>query len=644
MSEVKVNKVSPRSGTTVTIGDSGDTINLVGTLQNNGSPLTGDISSVVAGTGLSGGATSGVATLNIEAAQPTITSLGTIATFRSTGIDDNATSTAITINSSEQVAIGSTNNGVGGAIDLSVGNTSSAGGITLWSTTTAAHSIGFADGYTGTDRYRGYLEYRHNGDSMQFATSATERMRITSAGLVGIGTSSPSQKLEVSGTNNIIQDNKTSTATGIAGIQLKGSNTDSYLKVFHLGPSFGGTTFGGVTGNNQSLIEAQGVSSLVFTTQGGTPDIIFAPARTARMTIKNDGKIGIGTASPAGKLDVAGTIIGDALQIDGDAVIQKASGDVSLTIQANENSSGREPALKLRGANSSSNPIIQYGDSTSYTGSIQYENADKSMQFGTNSSERMRIDSSGNVLVGKTSSNTATAGIELRATDQVTITRSGNTGLIVNRLSSDGSITKFQKDGTNVGEIGNIGTSGLVMGSGNIGLFFDSSAGEQSIKPRNSDGSARDNAIDLGRAAHRWRDIYLGGGAFLGGTGTANKLDDYEEGTWSPAIDGNTITTGFYTKVGRMCVATFGDATSNIPELTNGSNFLITGLPFGQIGSGWTYGSTPTASYADASASYHSFPLTGRQRNDGHIHIVNRSGQTKAANDPLNLCIVYQTN
>jgi len=48
MSEVKVNKLSPRSGTTVTIGDSGDTINIVGTLQNNGSVIPGDISSVVA--------------------------------------------------------------------------------------------------------------------------------------------------------------------------------------------------------------------------------------------------------------------------------------------------------------------------------------------------------------------------------------------------------------------------------------------------------------------------------------------------------------------------------------------------------------------------------------------------------------------
>jgi len=85
MSEVKVNKLSPRSGTTVTIGDSGDTINIVGTLQNNGSALTGDISSVVAGTGLSGGGTSGDVTLNVEAAQSGITSLGTLTALNVAG-------------------------------------------------------------------------------------------------------------------------------------------------------------------------------------------------------------------------------------------------------------------------------------------------------------------------------------------------------------------------------------------------------------------------------------------------------------------------------------------------------------------------------------------------------------------------------
>jgi len=92
MSEVKVNKISPRSGTSLTIGDSGDTTNIVGTLQNNGAALVGDISSVVAGTNLSGGGTSGDVTLNLADAS---TSAKGAASFSS----DNfaASSGAVTI-------------------------------------------------------------------------------------------------------------------------------------------------------------------------------------------------------------------------------------------------------------------------------------------------------------------------------------------------------------------------------------------------------------------------------------------------------------------------------------------------------------------------------------------------------------------
>jgi hypothetical protein len=84
MSEVKVNKISPRSGTNVTLGDNGDTITIP-------SGVTFDASS------------GGLAGTLTTAAQPNITSVGTLTSFTSTGIDDNATSTAITISSAEEV-------------------------------------------------------------------------------------------------------------------------------------------------------------------------------------------------------------------------------------------------------------------------------------------------------------------------------------------------------------------------------------------------------------------------------------------------------------------------------------------------------------------------------------------------------------
>jgi hypothetical protein len=192
MSEVKVNKLSPRNGTTVTIGDSGDTINIVGTLQNNGAAIPGDISSVVAGTGLSGGGTSGDVTINIEAAQPTITSLGTITTFRSTGIDDNADALAMTIDSSEQVGIGETvplgklhvksadsgasvNSGHNQVIAENSGNS----GMTILSGNTSNGAICFGD---DGNNCIGYVNYDHSNNKIDFGTAGATQWAIDSSG------------------------------------------------------------------------------------------------------------------------------------------------------------------------------------------------------------------------------------------------------------------------------------------------------------------------------------------------------------------------------------------------------------------------------------------------------------------------------
>ena len=142
------------------------------------------------------------------------------------------------IDSSGKVMIGSTNSGVGGTIDLSVGSTSSSGGITLWSPTSGTHSLGFGDGYTGTDRYRGYVEYAHNGDSMRFATGSTERMRIDSSGRVLIG-----QALNIAHPN--LDDLQVGNGSGHSGITVY-TGTGSYGSVSFADGSSGTAQYSGL--------------------------------------------------------------------------------------------------------------------------------------------------------------------------------------------------------------------------------------------------------------------------------------------------------------------------------------------------------------------------------------------------------------
>ena len=248
----------------------------------------------------------------------------------------------------------------------------------------------------------------------------------------------------------------------------------------------------------------------------------------------------------------------DGLQVDGDVIIQKTTGDVSLTIQANENSGAREPQLNLKGYNTGSNPIINFGDNVGYAGFIEYENSDNSMRIGTNTSERMRIDSSGNVGIGKSSyGSISTDGFWWEsASNYLALSANGTSPIYMNRNGSDGGLINFYKSGSTVGSIGT--ASGfLYAGHDDVGLIFRSN---ESIRPYNpSTTSERDAQIDLGVGAVRFKDLYLSGGVYLGGTGSANKLDDVETGTFTPSystsggsFSHDGATAGIYTKIGNV--------------------------------------------------------------------------------------------
>ncbi len=208
-------------------------------------------------------------------------------------------------------------------------------------------------------------------------------------------------------------------------------------------------------------------------------------------------------------------------------------------------------------------------------------------------STAITIDASENVLVGTTDTDpyttSTTSGISLDANGRVGASYLDSAPMILNRRSSDGTIAQFRKDGSTVGSIGNTG-SRLYLGSGNVGAGFQSDTDKRfyPVDPSNG-GGGQDAYIDLGRNNVRWKDLYLSGGVYLGGTGSANKLDDYEEGTWTPVLAGGTTagsqtyfgayTQGRYVKVGNIVMVSGIINLTAFDSATNGG-MTITGLPF----------------------------------------------------------------
>jgi hypothetical protein len=164
------------------------------------------------------------------------------------------------------------------------------------------------------------------------------------------------------------------------------------------------------------------------------------------------------------------------------------------------------------------------------------------------------------------------------------IALASNGSITIDRKSTDGTIAEFRKDGTTVGSIGTFAND-VYMGQDDTGIRYGY-AGINTLIPFDvnsvgtTDGSS-DGVTDLGHSARRFKDLHLSGGVYLGGTGTANKLDDYEEGTWTltQGAQGTWNSPTFvckYTKIGQLVTVTIEQNAGTISY----SKTYYGGLPF----------------------------------------------------------------
>ena len=241
----------------------------------------------------------------------------------------------------------------------------------------------------------------------------------------------------------------------------------------------------------------------------------------------------------------------------------------------------------------------------------------------------------------------------------------GATVLTVDRATDNGAVIDIQKDGTSVGSVQSRGgaVTSVIFDPRSNGAGMTGTT--NAIMPTNQAGAIGDGTavVDLGASGHRYRDIFLSGNIYLGGTGTANALNDYEEGTCTITATAATTAptspvsvTAFYTKIGNS--VTVWCEINNITMAGAAGNMRFTGLPFGASGNA---GNKPGVAYVNnlvhqasaeratlvetsgAGNTHLNFRIT-RSDNNAATLIAATSGHIQNGTTDVRFCITYKVN
>ena len=274
-----------------------------------------------------------------------------------------------------------------------------------------------------------------------------------------IGTS-PSNGVRRVHTYTATASQTTFTGASSEGVTLSYADTN-YIDVFQNGVLLGSADYTSTSGT--SVVLAQGASAddlIVIVVYD-----VFSVADTVSKT--NGGSFDSGVTMSS-TLDVTGS-----LSAKGGAVFNEDSADVDFRVESNGQANmlfvdgGNDTVsfqpnsgtltIKAGSGDATNNVRLEAGGTTStyleYRGYLGH-------QFYIDTTERMRIDSSGNLLVGQTAANTNVVGTGLFPDGFSFHTRSGGQVLAINRQSDDGTLISFRQDN---GEEGTISVSGTTI-------------------------------------------------------------------------------------------------------------------------------------------------------------------------------------